>query len=84
MREQLSPDHYIMDWPMPNGAIQRTLLAAIDASVVFKVIAVLLVAALLHSLIFKPQKRQIFPAWATIEIAATAYIISKGSLSKRI
>ena len=69
---------------MPNGAMQRMLLATFNVSVVYKTIAVVLLAALLHYLIFKPHKRQIFPAWATIEIAVTGVIISKGGLSKQI
>lgn len=69
---------------MSNGAIQRALSAAFSVAVMYKAIAVFLVAVLLHRLMLEPHKRQVFPAWATVEIAATGYIITRGRVSRRI
>lgn len=47
-------------------------------------IAGVLLAGLLFHWVFKPNERKLFPAWATIEIALTNFIIGKGGLSRRI
>jgi hypothetical protein len=74
-----------MDRQMQNGAIQRMLsTASFDSNVVYKLVAVILLAGLLHKVIFKPKKYKLFPVWAAIEIALTGYIISRGGLSRRI
>lgn len=78
--EQLGSDRHTMDWPMPIGAIQRMSLASFNFYVVYKAIAVVLLAGLLHRIIFKPKKQKTFPTWAAIEIALTVYITSKGGL----
>lgn len=80
---ELGSDHG-MNPPMQNGAIQRMLLAFSESNVIYKVVPAVLLIGLLYNVMFKPEKRNLFPVWATIEIALISYIISSGGLSRRI
>ena len=73
-----------MDRPLPKDGIQRILVEFLNFNIVYKVVAVVLLAGLLRNIIFKPKKQNVFPTWATIEMALTVYIVSKGGLSQRI
>ena len=80
----MEPNYYTMDRPMLNGAIERMLLTYFNFDVAYKVGVVVMLVWLLYSITFKPKKQIIFPIWATIEVALTGYIISKGGVSQSI
>jgi hypothetical protein len=64
--------------------MQRVLLAFYESNVVSQAFAVVLLAGLLRTVIFKHKKYKLFPVWATIEIALTCYILGGDGLSRRI
>jgi hypothetical protein len=82
--EELGPDHRGIDRKMQKGVMQRVLLAFYESNVVSQAFAVVLLAGLLRKVIFKHKKYNLFPVWATIEIALTCYILSGDGLSRRI
>jgi hypothetical protein len=82
--EELGTDHRGMDRIMQKGFMQRVLLAFYELNVVSQAFFVVLLAGLLHKVIFKHKKSKLFPAWATIEIALTCYILGGDGLSRRI
>lgn len=69
---------------MLDNAVRRLLLALSDPTMLCKLSFVILLIGVFHILMSKREKRNLFPVWATIEIALTSYIISGGSLGRYI
>ncbi|KIX92354.1 uncharacterized protein Z520_11962 [Fonsecaea multimorphosa CBS 102226] len=63
---------------------QRLSLAYSGLPIVYKLLAVVVIAGLIHRAIFKKQKHSLFPGWAAIEIALVSYFLSQGGLGQRI
>ena len=79
-----SPDQHTAYDSKPSGEATTLTFDIFRLSSVYKVFAVVVLALLLRKSIYKSHKSQIFPAWATIEIAVTGIIIKNGGLSKQI
>ena len=73
-----------MDAPTQHDAVPRSLLGFSDASLVYKVIAIALLAGLLHAVVFKSKNRKKFPVLATLEIPLAGFLRSRGGLGQRI
>lgn len=84
MTEKLGLGHHGMDRTAQKGAMQRLLSVYYESSVVSQLIAVVLLAGLLRSVMLKPKRYKMFPVWATIEIALSCYTLSGNGLSRRI
>ena len=71
---------------LPDNAFQRVISVWSDSHLAYKVIGFFLFSAILYRQITASQKDTppVFPRWAAIEIALTAYVVSNGGLGQRI
>jgi hypothetical protein len=63
-----------------GGALQWMVSKSSGFNVVYKTLAVVVLAGLLHKVIFRRKTYKLFPAWAAIEIALTSYLLGRGGL----
>jgi hypothetical protein len=67
-----------------GGALQRMVSKSSGFNVVYKTLAVVVLAGLLQKVVFRRKTYKLFPAWAAIEIVLTGYLFSRGGLGGRI
>lgn len=77
MTKILEQDHDGTDWQLLMERIQSSPVA-------YKVLAVAVFACLLHALVFKQKKNNLFPGWAAIEIALVGHVTTQGGLGRQI
>ena len=73
-----------MGSPIQSGTFQRILATISELSAGYKLAIAVSLAGIVHLSIFQPKKQNIFPVWATFEIALTSLIVSRGGVSRRI
>ncbi len=71
-----------MEFFVGGSAIQR--LHSLESTTVHKLALAVLVAVVIATLLFRPNKRNTLPVWAPIEIALVSLIVSRGDLAQRI
>ncbi|KAK3393283.1 putative cytochrome P450 [Podospora didyma] len=74
-----------MEAPIQHKAVPRSLLGGFsDLSLAYKVIAITVLAGLLHAVAFKSKTTKRFPVFATLEIPLAGFLRSRGGLGQRI
>ncbi|KAK0787840.1 hypothetical protein LTR91_016852 [Friedmanniomyces endolithicus] len=72
-----------MESSVGGSAVQR-LHASLDSTTVYKLALAVLLAVMMATLLFRPNKRNNLPIWAAVEIALVSLIVSRGGLAQRI
>lgn len=72
-----------MNWPVPNATLGSAWHVFFE-SVTGKIAIAIIIVVLCQRMICRPKKRNLFPVYATVEIAVASYILRGDGLGRRI